>query len=76
MAKCVWRFAASDENAANGSLTKHLPASWPLGFDGVRFEAMPTPFVIWVFSGTIPALAMDGEQIGQFKTAYNRPRAC
>ena len=77
--KAVWqsasgRFAASDEERGKWELDKHLPASWPLGFDGVRFEAMPTPFRhLGFFPEQSPHWLWTAEQIGQFKTAYNRP---
>ena len=64
--KAVWqsasgRFAASDEERGKWELNKHLPASWPLCFDGVRFEAMPTPFRHLGFSRNNP------------RTGYGRP---
>ena len=77
--KAVWqsasgRFAASDEERGKWELDKHLPARWSLGFDGVRFEAMPTPFRhLGFFPEQSPHWLWTAEQIGQFKTAYNRP---
>ena len=77
--KAIWqsasgRFAASDEERGKWELDKHLPASWPLGFDGVRFEAMPTPFRhLGFFPEQSPHWLWTAEQIRQFKTAYNRP---
>jgi len=40
-------FLASSEDSEQGGkwhLKPHLPASWELGFETVRFAAMPTPF--------------------------------
>ena len=77
--KAVWqsasgRFAASGEERGKWELDKHLPVSWPLGFEGIRFEAMPTPFRhLGFFPEQSPHWLWTAEQIRQFKTAYNRP---
>ncbi|MEC7245423.1 MAG: RsmD family RNA methyltransferase [Pseudomonadota bacterium] len=77
--KAVWqsasgRFAASDEERGKWELDKHLPASWSLGFDGVRFLAKPPPVSDFGFlPEQSPHWLWTAEQIGQFKTAYNRP---
>ena len=38
------RFAAADEERGKWELDTHLPENWVLQFDGLKFEAMPTPF--------------------------------
>ena len=40
------RFAAADEERGKWELDTHLPENWVLQFDGLKFEAMPTPFAI------------------------------
>ena len=47
--EAVWqsasgRFAASDEERGKWELDRNLPETWVLEFDGLKFEAMPTPF--------------------------------
>ena len=52
MEESVWqsahgRFVASSEDSARGGrwqLQKSLPESWQIGFDGLRFTALPTAF--------------------------------
>ena len=77
--KGVWdsasgRFSASDEERGRWELNKNLPEKWELGFDGLTFEAMPTPFRhLGFFPEQSPHWRWTAEQIKRFIDHYKRP---
>ena len=71
------RFVASSEDSAKGGrwqLQKSLPESWQIGFDGLRFAALPTAFR---HLGFFPEQAVHWRwcagQIAEFIARQGRP---
>ena len=54
-------------------LSKRLPASWPMRFDGITFIALPTPFRhLGFFPEQSPHWRWTAEKIKSFTTKYHR----
>ena len=75
----VWQsayghFAASDEERGKWELDRNLPETWVLEFDGLKFEAMPTPFRhLGFFPEQSPHWCWTETQIKHFMKCYKKP---
>ena len=68
------RFAASDEERGKWDLDRNLPEQWVLEFDGIKFDAMPTPFRhLGFFPEQSPHWRWTEAQIHRFIGQYDRP---
>ena len=65
--------AGSAEGKGSWQLSNKLPASWPMGFEGITFNVLPTPFRHFgFFPEQSPHWQWTAEKIKAFTTKYNR----
>ena len=67
-------FTADGDDKGRWQLASHLPASWEMGFEQIRFHAMPTPFRhLGFFPEQSPHWQWTETQIKAFLVRYGRP---
>ena len=73
-AQAVGEFSSTQEDKGRWTLDKSLPASWPMRFEDVQFEAMPTPFRhLGFFPEQAPHWQWTAEKIKGFIAQHKRP---